>query len=128
MMFDGGFVNGWQDWGWSPREVKGGGPARVRFDNWGGWMLAKPGLTGYYGGVVFHVKIPPGEAEFQQVWLESGAGATFPKVNISPDHHTVEADGWSQVFVPMSQLNPDGLDFDRFVFHVFRRGAAATGS
>lgn len=120
MMFDGGFVNGWQDWGWSPHEAKGGGPARVRFDNWGGWMLAKPGLTGYYGGVVFHVKIPPGEAEFQQVWLESGAGATFPKINISPDHHTVEADGWSQVFVPMSQLNPDGLDFDRFVFHVFR--------
>jgi Glycoside hydrolase family 44 len=119
MMFDGGYVNGWQDWGWSPHEVDGG-PARVRFDNWGGWMLAKPGLTGYYGGVVFRVKIPPGEAEFQQVWLESGTGATFPKVNISPDNHTVEGDGWSQVFVPMSQLNPDGVDFERFVFHVFR--------
>ncbi len=119
MMYDGGFVNGWQDWGWSPHEVDAG-VARVRFDNWGGWMLAKPGLTGYYGGVVFHVKIPPGEAEFQQVWLESSTGATFPKVNISPDNHTVEAGGWSQVFVPMSQLNPDGLDFERFVFHVFR--------
>jgi hypothetical protein len=119
VMFDGGYKNGWEDWGWSPHEIDGG-PARVRFDNWGGWMLAKPGLTGYYGGVVFHVKIPPGEAEFQQVWLESSSGSTFPKVNISPDNHKQEADGWSQVFVPMSQLNPDGLDFERFVFHVFR--------
>jgi hypothetical protein len=119
-MYDGGLVNGWQDWGWSPRELKDGGPAKLRFDNWGGWMLAKPGFSGYFGGVVFRVKLPPGEAEFQQMWLETSGGHTFPKVNISPAQHRDVGDGWSEVFVAMSQLNPDGFDFERVAFHTFR--------
>jgi hypothetical protein len=121
LMFDGGLVNGWQDWGWSPREIKAGEPARLRFDNWGGWMLAKPGFSGNFGGVLFRVKLPQGEAEFQQLYLESSVGITFPKVNLSADHHRDVGDGWSEVFVPMSQLNPNGLDFERVAFHTFRK-------
>jgi len=30
-IYDGGLRNGWQDWGWAPREVDRGGPARVPF-------------------------------------------------------------------------------------------------
>jgi hypothetical protein len=118
-MFDGGLTNGWQDWGWSAREIATGGPARVRFDNWGGWTLAKTGLTGNYGGVVFRVKAPAGEADFLQVRLESD-GVKFPRINISPKYHKDVGDGWIEVFVPMSELDPDGLPFERFTFHVFR--------
>jgi hypothetical protein len=119
-MYDGGLINDWQDWGWSPREVKGTGtPARVRFDDWGGWTLAKPGLTGDYGGVIFRVKVPAGMAEFLQVRLEAD-GSTFPKVNISAAQHTDVGDGWSEVFVPMTQLDPDGTNFERFVISTFR--------
>jgi hypothetical protein len=119
VMYDGRLVNGWEDWGWGPRELNTG-PARLRFDNWTGWMLAKPGFSGDYGGVLFRVKLPPGEAEFQQVWLES-SGHNFPKVNIGPENHRDLGDGWSEVFVPMSQLNPDSLDFERVAFHTFRK-------
>jgi hypothetical protein len=119
LMFDSGLAEGWQDWGWSPREIAAGGPARVRFDNWGGWTLAKPGLAGRYGGVVFRVKTTPGEAEFLEVRAES-SGGTFPRVKITPAHHRDLGDGWSEVFVPISQLDPDGAPFERFTFRTFR--------
>src|ERR1035438_10733619 len=48
-MFDGGLTNGWQDWGWSAREIATGGPARVRFDNWGGWAPAETRLPRQHG-------------------------------------------------------------------------------
>jgi hypothetical protein len=121
LMYDGKLVNGWQDWGWSPRELKDGAAARLRFDNWGGWMLAKPGLTGSFGGVVFRVKLPPGEAEFQQLYLESSGGGHFPKVNVLPEDHRDVGDGWSEVFIPMSRLNPEDVDFERVAFHTTRK-------
>jgi Glycoside hydrolase family 44 len=119
LMFDSGLTGGWQDWGWSPREVGPGHPARVRFDNWGGWTLAKPDLAGRYGGIVFRVKAPPGAAEFLQVGVEA-QGVTFPRVNVTANHHRDAGDGWSEVFVPMSELDPDDLPFDRFTFRTFR--------
>ncbi len=118
-MYDSGLANEWQDWGWSPRELKGG-PAKVKFNDWGGWILARPGLNGDFGGVVFRVKVPVGEAEFLQLHLEGSNGNIFPKVNVSADQHTDVGEGWSQVYVPMAQLNPDGLPFERVVFTTFR--------
>jgi hypothetical protein len=119
LMYDGKLVNGWEDWGWGPRELNSG-PARLRFDNWAGWMLAKPGFSGDYGGVLFRVKLPPGEEEFQQIWLETN-GRNFPKVTVGRENHRDLGDGWSEVFVPMSQLNPDNADFERVAFHTFRK-------
>src|SRR5580700_6894464 len=79
-IFDGGLKPGWQDWGWAPREVNGPGPAKVRFDNWGGWILAKPeGLPGAFGGVLFRAKQPAGEGEFIEVRLEASSGSKFPR-------------------------------------------------
>ncbi|MDP9034392.1 MAG: glycoside hydrolase family 44 protein, partial [Myxococcota bacterium] len=117
-IYDGGLVNEWQDWGWSPHEMPTGQPARVRFEHWGGWILAKPGLTGDYGGLVFRVKTT--EAEFLQVRVESNGGNVFPRVNVSPIHHRALSDGWSEVFLSIGELDPDGLPFDRVVLHTFR--------
>ena len=84
-MYEGGLQNGWQDWGWSPKEMTQGGPAMVHFDKYGGWILAKPGLQGDYGGVLFRVKEPPGEGEFVEVHLIASGGNNLPKVNVGPD-------------------------------------------
>ena len=119
-IYDGGLKNGWQDWGWGPRNVKGGGPATVRFDNWGGWMLAKQGLSGDFGGVVFRVKEPPGEGEFIEVRLETAGGSKLPKVKVKPDDRVDAGDGWVEVFIPMTALNPDGVPFEHVVIEAFR--------
>jgi hypothetical protein len=119
-VYDGGLKNGWQDMGWTPHDLTIGAPAKVRFSNNGAWMIGKPGLSGDFGGVVFIVKTPPGEAEFLELRLESDAQKVFPRIKISPDHRTDLGNGWTQIFVATSELNPDGVPFDRIVFRAFR--------
>ena len=52
-IFSGGLKNDWQDYGWTDREIKGPGPARLRFANWGGWIIAHKDTAGTFGAVVF---------------------------------------------------------------------------
>ncbi len=119
-IYDGGLKNGWTDMGWTPREVSGGGPARVRFSNNGAWMIAKPGLTGEFGGVLLNEKAPAGEGEFLEIRLESDSQRVFPRIKVSPDHRTDLGNGWAQIFIATSELDPDGVPFDRVVFRAFR--------
>src|SRR5579859_2983625 len=101
-IFEGGFKNGWQDWGWAPRKASGPGPAELHFANWGGWILAKPGFAAEtYGSLVFRVRPPSGEAEFLEVRVESPAMTTFPRIKIGAEHRTAGPDGWYEVRVPM---------------------------
>jgi hypothetical protein len=121
LIYDGGLKGGWQDWGWAPHHLADGGAATVRFDNWGGWMLVKPGFTpDDYGGLVFRVKEPPTEGEFLDVRLETGGGAKLPRVKVKPDHRADVGDGWVEVLIPMEELDPEGLPFQRVVFQAFR--------
>jgi hypothetical protein len=119
-IYDGALANGWQDWGWATREVPEAGAARIRFSDNGGWILAKPGLTGAYGGVVFRVKTPNVQGDFLELRVESNGSAIFPRVKVSAQHRTDVGDGWTEVFVPMDQLNPDGLAFDRVILRALR--------
>jgi Glycoside hydrolase family 44 len=112
-IFDGGLVNEWQDWGWAPKEI-GGGPAKVRFDNWGGWILAHPDLSGSFGGVRFRVKATD-PLDFLEVHLIGPGDDNLPRVVVTPELRKDGADGWSDVFVPMGDLDPDGGRFDRVV-------------
>jgi hypothetical protein len=41
-------------------------------------------------------------------------------VKLKPDHRTELGDGWAQIVVPMSELDPDGAPYDRVVFRPFR--------
>ncbi len=121
VVYDGALKNGWQDWGWSPRKTTGPGPAQANFSNWGGLILARPGLeSNALGALEFHVKEPSGEAEFLEVRVESSSQTTFPRIKIGAEHRADIGDGWSEVKVPMWQLNPDGAPFDRIIFHSFR--------
>jgi hypothetical protein len=120
-IYDGGLKGGWQDWGWAPHHPTDGGATAVRFDNWGGWMLAKPGLPADdYGGLVFRVKEPPAEAEFLEVHLETGGGAKLPRAKVRADERADVGDGWVEVLVPMQELDPEGLPFERVIFQPFR--------
>jgi Glycoside hydrolase family 44 len=120
VIYDGGLQNGWQDWGWSPKEIVRNGPAKIHFDNYGGWMLAKPGLHGDFGGVVVRVMEPPGEGEFIEIHLLSTTGAHLGKVNVLPDDRVDVGDGWTEIFVPIDRLDPKGTPFDRVVVQAFR--------
>ena len=120
-VFLGGLKNDWQDWGWAPRKTQGPGPAEIHFTNWGGWILAKQALKQEaYGALVFRVKPPPGEAEFLEVRVESPNMTTFPRIKLRAEHRAAGADGWYDVRVPMSELNPDATRFDRVIFRAFR--------
>ncbi len=121
VVFDGGFKNGWQDWGWSQREAGGPGPASVHFANWGGFILAKPGLQPKgYGALVFHVKEPQGEGEFLEVRVESAAETSFPRIKVGPQHRAPLPDDWFEVKIPMLELDPDEAPFDRIILRAFR--------
>jgi hypothetical protein len=120
VVYDGGLKDNWQDSGKAAREVTQGQPAKVRFDNDGDWVLSKQGLSGDYGGIAFREKGPVGEAEFLEIRLDPRSAAPLRSVKISPDHRTDVGDGWTQIVVPMDELNPDRIAFERIVFHAFR--------
>jgi hypothetical protein len=119
-IYDAGLQGNWQNLGGATRELTTGQPAKVRFDNDGEWTLAKAGLRGDYGGVAFRVRAPAGEGEFLEVRLDPKSGAAPRPVKVAPDHRTDLGDGWTQVLIPMSELNPDRIPFERVVFHSFR--------
>ena len=119
-VYDGGLRSGWQESGSAVRELNAGAPAKVRFNDSGESILARPGLTGRYGGVLFRVREPDGEGEFLALRLGAAEGHPFPTVKLKPDHRMDVGDGWSQVRVPMTELNPEGAPFDRVVFAPFR--------
>lgn len=118
-VYEGKLQSGWQDYGWSPRDL-GKGPASVDFGKWGGWIIAKPGLEGRYGALVFRTKTPIGEAEFLEVRVESPTKTVFPRIKVRAEHRLDVGDGWVEVLVPMKELDPDGVPFDRIVFRAFR--------
>jgi hypothetical protein len=122
-IYDGALKNGWQESGSAAREL-GAGPATVHFKESAEWVLAHPGLGGHYGAVVFRVKEPPNEGEFVEVRVGSSNGHPFPSVKLKPDQCVHSADGWTQVQIPMLELDPDGSPFDRIVFRTFRPLAA----
>ena len=119
VVYDGALASGWEDAGWSPHDF-GHGPASVDFSREGGWMLSKPSLAGHFGGLVLHVKAPVGEAEFLEVRLDSRQKTIFPRVKVRADQKADLGDGWSEVFINISELDPSDAPFDRIVLHAFR--------
>jgi hypothetical protein len=106
---------GWADLGWSPR-LASDGPARMDLSDKGGWILAKRGAMGVYGGLVFQMKAPASFGDFLEVRLDAGRPTAFPRVKIDAAKKTPLEGGWVQVFLTMDVLNPAGISFDRVVF------------
>ncbi len=112
---DGALQNGWQHYGWSDHQDIPGGPAQVDLSKWGGWIIARPGLTGQFGGVVFRYKAPESYGDFLQLRLSEG-----PRVRITSRYRTALPNGWFEVYVPIGELSPDDQPFDRLVLSTAR--------
>ena len=119
IVYDGALASGWQDSGWSPHDI-GHGPAKLDFSNGGGWMLSKPTLKGRFGGLELRVKAPVGEAEFLELRLDSNDKTIFPRIKVRADQKADLGDGWEEVFVPIDELDPKNIPFDRIVLRAFR--------
>ena len=115
-IYDGGLKNSWEDWGWTKRDLGDGGtPAHVFFANYGGWMLAHPGLRGTYGGLTFRYRAPDLLGDFLEVHVESPQKGNPPLVRVNAHHKVQLEGGWVEVFIPIEELAPDEVSFDRII-------------
>src|SRR5258708_22052118 len=55
-----GLAHGWIDHGWSAHDLTPGKPASLDLSGFGGLILAHPGLSGAYAGVLFYLPAPDG--------------------------------------------------------------------
>ncbi len=115
MIYDQKLSPGWADWGWGAHQL-GNGPAKIVFQNYGGWLLHHAALPWHYGGVSFRFRAPPTFGAFLQVSLRQlgKPDDTFPVVAVS-ERHIAPVDGWQEVLIDWQELNPDRLPFDRLM-------------
>ncbi|MGC4121427.1 MAG: glycoside hydrolase family 44 protein [Myxococcales bacterium] len=119
VLYAGGLGDDWKDYGWAPRDL-GRGPARLDLSRYGGWIIAKPGLAGRFGGLVFRYRAPAAVGDFLEVRLDTPGPSVFPRVKPAASHRADLADGWSEVFISMAELNPRAAAFDRVVVRAYR--------
>ncbi|MES1174365.1 MAG: glycoside hydrolase family 44 protein [Myxococcales bacterium] len=113
-IYDGGFRAGWQDWGWGPHEIPQSGPAKVMFAGYGGIVLHHSQMPPQFGGFSFRYKPAQDLPEFLSVTLQR-TGALSPQVAVEPRHVVKLPDGWREVLIDWSELDPSNLPFDRVV-------------
>lgn len=111
MLYQGKLQNGWMDYGWSPRQL-GEGPASVDLSEFGGWILGKPGTTAKYGGVRFKIA----NAKEGTFLLRLEGGGKFERIVLGPSHRGETRGGFTEYFVPLAKLNPQGRPFEQVVF------------
>jgi hypothetical protein len=121
LAYDNGLQPGWEDHGWSERELKGPTPAKLRMANLGGWVLHKKGLQAEYGGLTLRYHAPSSFGDFLEVRLDSEGETLFPRVRLEDAHVTARDGGWTQVFVPLEKLNPDKQPFTQIVLRAHKK-------
>jgi hypothetical protein len=119
--YEGGLKPGWKASAWTEHELEGGGPARVVMAEKGGWMLQRSeSLQGVFGGLALRYRAPSDFGEFLEVRLDSEDETLFPRVNVGARHLASRQEDWSQLLVPLAELNPDMKPFDRIVIRAHR--------
>ncbi|MFO0756274.1 MAG: glycoside hydrolase family 44 protein [Byssovorax sp.] len=118
-IYDGGLASGWRDWGWAPRAL-GPGPAALDLSNYGGWIIAHPGLTGRFGALSLRMLAPATYGDFLEVRVDSDQQTLYPRVLVRAEHRRPLAGGWVEILVPFSVMNPEDLPFDRVVLRAAR--------
>jgi len=119
--YESGLKNKFEDWGWAPRELKEGAPARVDMANYAGWILAKRDLDVEVAALRFRYRASPSIGDFLGVRAGHDARDDFPEVEVRASHRTSLPDGWEEVEIPFIDLAPEGQSFDRFTIRA-RRG------
>jgi glycosyl hydrolase family 44 len=115
--YDGKLGNGWSDWGWGRHDLTPGAPAKIVFGGYGGIIFRHAELDSNFGALSFRYKAAQDWPDFLSVSLKSGTSAkgTSPKVAVERRHVALLPDGWREVLIYFSELNPDGLPFERIV-------------
>ncbi len=124
VIYDGGLTTKWHDYGWAPRQITSGGPARINFVHHGGWIIASPGLQSRFGALRFRMKSPESFGDFLEVHLDSTRQDLFPAIKVGPEHRADLPDGWTEVRIALSELNPERLSFE----HLVLRARGSTGT
>lgn len=121
-IYDGKLGPGWDDWGWGEHELKNGEPARIAFGGYGGWIIHHEELPSRFGGLSFRYKAPEKYGDFVEVSLmyKQVDEKTLPGVFIDARYVVDLPDGWREVLIPWSELNPTGSPFDRIQIHAKR--------
>jgi len=116
-LYDGKLGSGWSDWGWGPHELSQSGPAKVVFGGYGGIIFRHAQLDANFGALSFRYKAPADWPDFLSVKLKS-ASQDEPNnriVEVQQRHTAQLPDGWREVLIELSELNPEGRAFDRVV-------------
>jgi hypothetical protein len=126
-IYDGKLGEGWVNYGWAARDL-GQGPAHLEAKSYGGWIVAKPGLTGTYGALAFRMQAPRDWGDFLEVRVESAQRTVFPRVVVGLEHRVELPGDWTEVLIPMRALDPERLPFDRVVFRAWKSVGAGVAS
>lgn len=112
-IFKGDLKGEWQDHGWDDRQPrKTGEPEKHLMGSYGGWILVNNTLKETYGGLTFRMKVTPPASDFLEIRVDSEMADVFPRVKLGPQHRKDLPDGWTEVFISMSELNPQLRQFD----------------
>ncbi|HVE84127.1 MAG TPA: glycoside hydrolase family 44 protein, partial [Myxococcales bacterium] len=110
-----GLTGGWQDYGWAPRTFKAGAPASVDMSKKGGWIIGKPDASPEFGGLRVKMQAPVELGEFLEIRVDSRSSIVFPRIAVGPQHRRDLEGGWTEIWIPLPELDPSRAPFDRFV-------------
>src|SRR6186713_1098565 len=106
---------GWQDWGWGHHELDAAGSPRLAFAGYGGIAFRHGELGRHFGALTFRFRAPESFGDFLEVALkyEQVGETVLPKVRVDRSMTASLADGWKEVLIPWSLLNPTNSPVDR---------------
>jgi Glycoside hydrolase family 44 len=121
-VYFGGLATGWTDAGWSADRVVAGGPATIDLGDGGGWLLQGQ-LSPKATALEFRFRPPRELGAFVLVTVGAGyrqnVGREVLLANSQPG-----SDGWTDVRIPLMQLNPKSVALDALRFRSARRLAS----
>jgi Glycoside hydrolase family 44 len=114
-IYAGGLASAWEEHGSAQKERREGGHDRLGLAGNGWWVFSNDALKGAWGGVVFRLHAPAAWGDFLEVRVDSDAAEVYRRVLVVARHRHDEQDDWTQVFIPIEELDPELVPFTRVI-------------